>query len=275
MVDMIRKQILPAVFDYTRDLAQGIALKAGGGGPPCKSETELLNRLSTTADRLYETCEALNTHVQSLPTGRTCAGQITATMCFCGIWPMPGRMQILWRLWWASPAGPTPPIPICSSTKKIQKTRQYPLISDTAWFLGSRTRMPLGNFPEGVMLSRYFSAHRYTASGGVPFPPDIPGRFRREAPQVLVVILQDGLVVPGHHHHGDGGALVTGPFQIGQGLHEHQAGFTEQALAFKRLVCRSRRIITISSITSSKGSIFGPAACHPEKKRPRSWREFR
>ena len=67
MVDMIRKQILPAVFDYTRDLAQGIALKQAAG-LPCKSETELLNRLSTTADRLYETCEALNTHVQSLPT---------------------------------------------------------------------------------------------------------------------------------------------------------------------------------------------------------------
>ena len=67
MVDMIRKQILPAVFDYTRDLAQGIALKQAAG-VPCKSETELLNRLSTTADRLYETCEALNTHVQSLPT---------------------------------------------------------------------------------------------------------------------------------------------------------------------------------------------------------------
>ena len=67
MVDMIRKQILPAVFDYTRDLAQGIALKQAAG-VPCKSETELLNRLSTTADRLYETCEALNTHVQSIPT---------------------------------------------------------------------------------------------------------------------------------------------------------------------------------------------------------------
>ena len=67
MVDMIRKQILPAVFDYTRDLAQGIALKQAAG-VPCKSETELLNRLSTTADRLYETCEALNAHVQSLPT---------------------------------------------------------------------------------------------------------------------------------------------------------------------------------------------------------------
>ena len=67
MVDMIRKQILPAVFDYTRDLAQGIALKQAAG-LPCKSETELLNRLSTTADRLYETCEALNAHVQSLPT---------------------------------------------------------------------------------------------------------------------------------------------------------------------------------------------------------------
>ena len=67
MVDMIRKQILPAVFDYTRDLAQGIALKQAAG-LPCKSETELLNRLSTTADRLYETCEALNTHVQSIPT---------------------------------------------------------------------------------------------------------------------------------------------------------------------------------------------------------------
>ena len=67
MVDMIRKQILPAVFDYTRDLAQGIALKQAAG-VPCKSETELLNGLSTTADRLYETCEALNAHVQSLPT---------------------------------------------------------------------------------------------------------------------------------------------------------------------------------------------------------------
>ena len=67
MVDMIRKQILPAVFDYTRDLAQGIALKQAAG-LPCKSEMELLNRLSTTADRLYETCEALNTHVQSIPT---------------------------------------------------------------------------------------------------------------------------------------------------------------------------------------------------------------
>ena len=33
MVDMIRKQILPAVFDYTRDLAQGIALKQAVGVP--------------------------------------------------------------------------------------------------------------------------------------------------------------------------------------------------------------------------------------------------
>ena len=36
------------------------------------------------------------------------------------------------------------------------------------------------------------------------------------------MVLQDILVVPRQHHHGDGGTLVGSTLQIGQRLHEHQ-----------------------------------------------------
>ena len=68
MVDMIRKQILPAVYAYTSALAKGVAAKQTLGLPH-KAETDLLQRLGRSADRLYETCEALNSHIAFSPEG--------------------------------------------------------------------------------------------------------------------------------------------------------------------------------------------------------------
>lgn len=66
MVDMIRKQILPAVYAYTAALAKGTEAKKAMG-LACKAESALLETLGRTADRLYETCEALNAHVSAIP----------------------------------------------------------------------------------------------------------------------------------------------------------------------------------------------------------------
>ena len=45
-----------------------------------------------------------------------------------------------------------------------------------------------------------------------------------EVAQVVVVVAQNLLVTPGQHQHGDGGAVVAGTLQMGQGVHEQQAG---------------------------------------------------
>ncbi len=67
MVDMARKQILPAVSGYTAELAAGIASKrAVAPELPCKYETTLVTRLSGLADEIAEKTDALEDAVVNL-----------------------------------------------------------------------------------------------------------------------------------------------------------------------------------------------------------------
>ena len=67
MVDMAVHQIYPAALKYTDDLCQTLyhkqALKV-----PCKAETELVNHLGDTTDKLYEAIKDLNGALKTVPT---------------------------------------------------------------------------------------------------------------------------------------------------------------------------------------------------------------
>ena len=60
MIDMVRKQILPAVENYTAKVAQGAAaIKSVSPSAACKSETKLVERLSGLGDVIDERAEIL------------------------------------------------------------------------------------------------------------------------------------------------------------------------------------------------------------------------
>ena len=55
MVDMARKEILPAVEGYTKSLAETLAAKkAAVAGPPCKYETATITKLSELSDEIAD-----------------------------------------------------------------------------------------------------------------------------------------------------------------------------------------------------------------------------
>ncbi len=66
MVDMSIHQILPAALRYTHDLADAVNSKSALG-IPCRSEKALAVHLSETSDALYESIEALQTALGSVP----------------------------------------------------------------------------------------------------------------------------------------------------------------------------------------------------------------
>ena len=67
MVDMARKDILPAVVGYCGALSGSIEKKKGvGTGIACGYETRLLSRLSTLADKIDEAVSVLDGAVKAL-----------------------------------------------------------------------------------------------------------------------------------------------------------------------------------------------------------------
>ena len=67
MVDMAKKQILPAVQSYTAELAGGVAAKkAVAPGVVCSYETGLITKLSALTDQIATQTEALETAVLGL-----------------------------------------------------------------------------------------------------------------------------------------------------------------------------------------------------------------
>ena len=67
MVDMAKKQILPAVQSYTAELAGGVATKkAAAPGVVCSYETGLITKLSALTDQIATQTEALETAVLGL-----------------------------------------------------------------------------------------------------------------------------------------------------------------------------------------------------------------
>ena len=67
MVDMAKKQILPAVQSYTAELAGGVAAKkAAAPGVVCSYETGLITKLSALTDQIATQTEALETAVLGL-----------------------------------------------------------------------------------------------------------------------------------------------------------------------------------------------------------------
>ena len=67
MVDMAKKQILPAVQSYTAELAGGVAAKkAAAPGVVCGYETGLITKLSALTDQIATQTEALETAVLGL-----------------------------------------------------------------------------------------------------------------------------------------------------------------------------------------------------------------
>ena len=69
MLDMVHKEILPAVESYTRTLADTLtAKKAAVEGLACKHETATIERLSQLTDEIAAAAEALNGAVMKLKT---------------------------------------------------------------------------------------------------------------------------------------------------------------------------------------------------------------
>ena len=69
MLDMVHKEILPAVESYTRTLADTLtAKKAAVAGLACKHETATIGRLSQLTDEIAAAAEALNDAVMKLKT---------------------------------------------------------------------------------------------------------------------------------------------------------------------------------------------------------------
>ena len=67
MVDMAKKQILPAVQSYTAELAGGVAAKkAAAPGVVCSYEAGLITKLSALTDQIATQTEALETAVLGL-----------------------------------------------------------------------------------------------------------------------------------------------------------------------------------------------------------------
>ena len=68
MVDMSLHQILPAAIRYSSDLAKTV-LRKNELGIPAKAESDLVRRISTTIDSLYESTEKLAGDIKKIPTG--------------------------------------------------------------------------------------------------------------------------------------------------------------------------------------------------------------
>lgn len=69
MVDMVRKDIYPAVCEFMGVVANTVSTKLSiSKTMPCKSEKDLLGFLSENADELYTKCEALANRLENLET---------------------------------------------------------------------------------------------------------------------------------------------------------------------------------------------------------------
>ena len=66
MVDMVMHQILPAASAYCKALCDAAAAKKEFGAP-CRSELELIGRLSQQQDALYDRTEQLKRELDSIP----------------------------------------------------------------------------------------------------------------------------------------------------------------------------------------------------------------
>ena len=73
-VDMAMRQILPAVLHYSRKLSEGLVSKQSLG-LTCRSDSELLRRISSLADDLYENCEELKAKLDTIPGNENDAAQ--------------------------------------------------------------------------------------------------------------------------------------------------------------------------------------------------------
>ncbi len=73
-IDMIRHQILPASLKYAEHLAQGILTKEKIG-VSCRAERNLIQRLSSASDALYDLCEKLDSDLKAIPSATAEAAQ--------------------------------------------------------------------------------------------------------------------------------------------------------------------------------------------------------
>ena len=71
MVDMAQHQILPAALRYSRDLCDGVRGKQALSFP-CRAESALLSRISSSCDNLYDTIQSLQSALRDIPAD-TCA----------------------------------------------------------------------------------------------------------------------------------------------------------------------------------------------------------
>jgi glutamine synthetase len=65
-IDMVLHQILPAATAYTSALASGILSKESAG-ISCKAEKALAKTLSDATDHLFETCQQLQSDLETVP----------------------------------------------------------------------------------------------------------------------------------------------------------------------------------------------------------------
>ena len=80
MVDMAKKEILPAVEKYTKSLADTLAAKkAAVAGLPCKYETATVTKLSELSDSIADATDDLEAEIEKLSSARWTAFAPSAT----------------------------------------------------------------------------------------------------------------------------------------------------------------------------------------------------
>ena len=112
MLEMLKRQIIPACMRYSKDLATSVATKAGLG-LEAKGEKEMTRKITSLIDSILEEVDTLDTLVQSqqedvYPSARFCADEIIPQMAKCRslsdtletmvdktYWPIPTYSDIL------------------------------------------------------------------------------------------------------------------------------------------------------------------------------------
>ena len=118
MVDMARKEILPAVLRYAGDLAAGIGeKKKAAAGLPCRADSRLLEKLSVLSDEIDSAIDALEASIDSCGGGDITAqaffirdellGKMDALRALCdkaetltaaSYWPFPTYGDLLFKV---------------------------------------------------------------------------------------------------------------------------------------------------------------------------------
>lgn len=83
-IDMLMHQILPAAMAYSKSLCDGVLAKKQLG-IPCKTEMDLIKRLTEATDAAYEKCAKLSQDLQFIPENKEASAVYYHDVILCGM----------------------------------------------------------------------------------------------------------------------------------------------------------------------------------------------